>query len=445
MTAAFRIIPLLSALFWIVCIPSQMSAQTLYQQKRAQIQSQQKETQGTIDQLDDRIRRVSDRLDQASKEFNTVNRNYKELTLLISLQQEKIKAIERTIDQTGREIELIRQNLDMLDAESERLIQEYKKTLTYLYMYGKTHTLALLFLSPSINKMLVRSVYLRKYEQFRTQQVQLIRQTQDLQRISMNDLGEANRANDSLLVLQTREQKVLREKEDRLESEIRRIRSDQNDLKKQIADFRRQQEELNSELERLSLVEDRLQEAERERQRMLELARQIENEGERAKAVETYSTPVAIRRSATAEDLAQFERDFLAARGSLPWPVQNGVVTERFGVKVHPVFKTKIQNAGVDISVPARSAVRAVNDGIVYAIQPFLGYGDVILVNHGQYKTAYGNLSDIRVSTDQIVRRGDVVGLSGTSESIRGEVVFFLIRDGTDNVDPEPWLSSRVK
>lgn len=438
-----RILTLLAILSLSV-LPT-LSAQTLYEQKRAQIVSQQQDARGTIVQIDDRIRIVSNRLDQASKEFNTVNRNYKELILLISLQQEKIKAIERTIEQTGREIDLIQENLEQLEQESERLVQEYKKTLTYLYMYGKTHTLALLFLSPSINKMLVRSVYLRKYEQYRTQQVQKIRETQEFQRISIEDLANANRSNDSLLVVQTREQEVLKSKEDRLESEINRLRRDQNTFKKEISDYRKQQEELNSELERLSLMEDRLQEAERERQRMLELARQIENEGERARAVETYSTPVSIRRTATAEDLTSFERNFLAAKGSLPWPVENGVITERFGVKVHPVFKTKIQNAGIDISVPARSSVRVVNDGIVYAIQPFLGYGDVVLVNHGQYKTAYGNLSEIRVSTDQVVRKGDVVGLSGASESIRGEVVFFLIRDGTSNVDPEPWLTSRLK
>jgi murein DD-endopeptidase MepM/ murein hydrolase activator NlpD len=148
---------------------------------------------------------------------------------------------------------------------------------------------------------------------------------------------------------------------------------------------------------------------------------------------------------APALDFNQFSTTFKTAKGSLPWPVEKGVITTKFGVQVHPVFNTRVQNLGVDISADAGSAVRVVNDGVVYAVQPMQGYGDVIFINHGDYKTAYGNLSSVLVSRNQVVKRGDILGLSGTKESVRGEVLFFLVREGTQNVNPVGWLSPSAK
>ena len=95
---------------------------------------------------------------------------------------------------------------------------------------------------------------------------------------------------------------------------------------------------------------------------------------------------------------------------------------------------------GVDIAALPGSSVQVVNDGYVYGIQPLQGYGDVVFVSHGDFKTAYGNLSEIYVRKNQVLQKGDIIGLSGDENSIRGEVLFFLIRDGSQMVDPELWL-----
>jgi septal ring factor EnvC (AmiA/AmiB activator) len=65
----------------------------------------------------------------------------------------------------------------------------------------------------------------------------------------------------------------------------------------------------------------------------------------------------------------------------------------------------------------------------------------VVFVNHGGFKTAYGNLSEIRVRPNEVLREGDIIGLSGNEESIRGPVLFFLINENGQMVDPELWLS----
>lgn len=76
----------------------------------------------------------------------------------------------------------------------------------------------------------------------------------------------------------------------------------------------------------------------------------------------------------------------------------------------------------------------------MFAIEPIPGYGDLVFVNHGRYKTVYGNLSQVMVHKNMILSKGDVIGLSGDKDSAKGEVLFFMVRNGNKNVDPESWL-----
>ncbi|MEX2463014.1 MAG: peptidoglycan DD-metalloendopeptidase family protein, partial [Balneolaceae bacterium] len=88
------------------------------------------------------------------------------------------------------------------------------------------------------------------------------------------------------------------------------------------------------------------------------------------------------------------------------------------------------------------STVRVVSDGYVFGVQPLQGYGDLVFVNHGTFRTAYGNMSNIFVRKNQVLSQGDVIGLSGDQNSIRGPLLFFLIREGNQMADPERWLQN---
>lgn len=431
-----------------------LSAQTLYQKKKAEIDEQQAQTRSVIQSIDQRISTSLSALDQTTRQYDEMFKTYQQLTILLSLQNQKITEIEKEIFQNNREILLIEQNLRQLRNELERLLNEYRSTLRALYKRGDISTLALLLTSESINQVLVRSYYLRKYDAFRKQQVEDIETTREQLNASLEDYQEAKESSQGLLAQLEAEKVQLRSKETRLQKQVELLRRDRALLENQIREFRNEQSELNTLLTDLSRQEDDLRKAEEERQKMLALARQIGNERNRIPSEASSGPAVAVaeERAVTARsadapalDLSNFSSSFRSAKGSLPWPVEKGVITTKFGVQVHPVFNTRVQNLGVDISAVAGSAVRVVNDGVVYAIQPMQGYGDVVFVNHGDYKTAYGNLSSVLVSRNQVIRRGDLIGLSGTQESVRGEVVFFLVRDGTQNVNPVGWLSPSAK
>lgn len=418
-------------------LPAPLWAQQGYEAQRQALQEQQSQTRERIESLEDQIQLVESRLQEARTEYDEVFQLYEEQARLVALQGEQIREMEQEQQQIETEIDLIRGNLDELEAELNRLILEYQQTLQYLYKHGRVTELALILTSSSINQLLIRSAYLSRFNEYRATQEEAIQAQQNTYEATLVELRETEQENDEQLAL-IREQRARQQESEReLEQQASRLRENQEQLAARLQQVQREQQELNQTLSELIDREEAIRLEEEERQRQLAAAEQIEDPNEREAVVARLSRP---RRAVSNEELAQFESAFRTDRNRLPWPVDGGTVTEPFGERVHPVFGTRTNNPGIDISVPPASPVDVINDGYVFAVQPLPGFGDVIMVHHGRYKTVYGNLSDIYVSRGQVLQRGDTIGRSGDENSIRGPVLFFMIRDGNQNVNPERWL-----
>jgi septal ring factor EnvC (AmiA/AmiB activator) len=134
---------------------------------------------------------------------------------------------------------------------------------------------------------------------------------------------------------------------------------------------------------------------------------------------------------------------FAAARGELPWPAE-GRITEAFGRKVHPVYKTITLMKGIEIDAGAGTPVQAVYQGRVQFADWFQNYGNVVIVNHGNdFFTIYGHLETMAVRSGEWVDAGDEVGTVGETGSLIGPSLYFEIRDGSEAVNPVQWLRSR--
>ncbi|MET0585224.1 MAG: peptidoglycan DD-metalloendopeptidase family protein [Candidatus Binatia bacterium] len=132
-----------------------------------------------------------------------------------------------------------------------------------------------------------------------------------------------------------------------------------------------------------------------------------------------------------------------ALRGKLDWPV-HGPVSAPFGKYKHPEFAAEIFRKGIDIDAPIGEDIRAVEKGtIVYADQ-FSGYGKMVIVDHGErYYTIYGHLSEILKKSGDAVRRGEVVGRAGDSDSLAGSKLYFEMRKDGRSLDPVPWFKKQ--
>lgn len=133
--------------------------------------------------------------------------------------------------------------------------------------------------------------------------------------------------------------------------------------------------------------------------------------------------------------------EFSSNRGRLPWPVDKGTIVSRFGSNSHPVLSNiTTQNSGVDISTYKGAHARAVYEGTVQGVIAIPGGNKSILIRHGSYFTVYTNISSVSVSKDDVVKRGQSLGIVYTSGE--GETVMnFQVWSGTTKQNPASWVA----
>lgn len=124
------------------------------------------------------------------------------------------------------------------------------------------------------------------------------------------------------------------------------------------------------------------------------------------------------------------------AHGRLPFPVVGGVVA-RYGQPTASGMRSK----GVTIETRAGAQVIAPYDGRVVFAGPFRGYGQVLIIDHGEaYHTLLAGLSHIDTVVGQLVFGGEPVGVMRQSDDGKPRLYLELRRNNRP-VDPLPWLT----
>src|SRR5512140_2471138 len=132
--------------------------------------------------------------------------------------------------------------------------------------------------------------------------------------------------------------------------------------------------------------------------------------------------------------------DIRSFQGALPWPV-SGKVFEHYGRQRDPKFQTFTTNNGVKIAAAAGVPVRAVYAGTVLFSQWFKGYGNLIILDHGnRVFSLYGNLKSSNVAVGDRVLSGQTIAGVGESEESPPGYLYFEIRQDNRPEDPQKWL-----
>jgi len=118
-----------------------------------------------------------------------------------------------------------------------------------------------------------------------------------------------------------------------------------------------------------------------------------------------------------------------------------GSVGSKFGLRVHPIFRTTRMHSGVDIGAPSGQAVWAAKEGRVIFAGVKGGYGNTVIVQHeGNVATLYAHLSVLRTSNGDWVDTGEIVGLIGSTGWSTGPHLHFETRVNGEPKDPELFL-----
>ncbi len=134
---------------------------------------------------------------------------------------------------------------------------------------------------------------------------------------------------------------------------------------------------------------------------------------------------------------------FGEAAGRLEWPV-DGPVLRPFGRSVHPEFKTVTVHNGIAIGAALGAPVKTVAAGAVVFVDRLPGYGQCVIVDHGDgFYSLYAHAARVFVTRGDQVAAGQVVAEVGEPEGGGQPQLYFEIRRGRTPVDPLPWLRAR--
>lgn len=133
--------------------------------------------------------------------------------------------------------------------------------------------------------------------------------------------------------------------------------------------------------------------------------------------------------------------DFSDSRGSLPAPVE-GHIEIGFGPILNPRFNTTTLQKGIDFRAPQGTPVRAVHRGRVVHAGWFSGYGNLLIIDHGDgYFTLFAHLATLKPAVNDLVEVGDEVATVGDTGSLKGPYLYFEIRHHGEAIDPALWFA----
>jgi len=367
-------------------------------------------TQQQLDALKAQIQDDEQQLERTRSAERTTLRQLEQINRDIRLREELLQTYTQRSKELDVEVDSVFRAIEGTRERVETLREDYGDRVRAAYKHGRMSTVALILTANSVNQMLVRVNYLRRYRDVRT------RKRDELEQATV----ELQRRRDRLqeIVSQTQEMKTEAEAENRRLAELRRDRT------RVVADLRNRSSEIEHELETK-------RNAERDLSNRLTALREAAERSRAARA--DASTDAAF---------AALTGAFEDNKGRLPWPAA-GTLIHRFGWTADPVYGTRVNNRMIFVATPAGTDVRAVFEGEVGDVDIMATYGRHVMVAHGDYWTVYGNLSTTTVQPGDIVRAGDVIGQTGSTATDSGSGYFFGLFVENDFTDPLPWLLPR--
>jgi len=386
---------------------------------------------GTLAQTRDELERQKESLEREiritsqllTKTRETAEASVGQLTILnnqISRRENLVGTIQNEIRLINRRIATLTSSVEELENDLEELKESYARMIRHAARNQDTmQRLMFIFSSSDFNQAYMRLRYLQQYGRHRRKQADKIQDTQARLEKQIATLEEERVRQQELLHRQRDEVRELAREKTSQEQAVEELRTREQELRRQLREQERQAQALQDEIRRVI-------EEERRRAR------------ERAEAEGRETTDMF----AMTPEEQLISDNFAGNRGSLPWPVERGVITGRFGQQAHPVLPgIQISNNGIDISTAEGSPARAIFEGNVSRVISVPGGFYAVIIRHGEYLSVYSNLSEVFVRNGQDVDIREEIGVVGTNRREAKTTLHLEIWQGNDKQNPEAWIA----
>jgi murein hydrolase activator len=400
--------------------------------ERARMENERKALQKELKEMQDEYSKIKGKKKVTLGQLNALQRK-------MDVQERYIGNVNKELRILSDEVYLSTLEINHLQRQLDSFKQQYARSVIYAYKNRSNYNvLNFIFSANSFNDALKRVSYLRRYREFRQQQVANIIETQKaIEERKKSLLGKKQQKN-SVLQNQTQQLLVLEDQKKEKDVVVSKLKSEESKLSKQIAVKKKRDNVLKNQI--AAIVRREIEKARKE-----EADRIAAEKKNNATVTPSTTTPKTTTKAkdfkplnSSAKDIA-LNASFEKNRGSLPWPVDNGVISIPFGSsKIDK--RLDFDNPGVSIATPSAGAtVKAVFDGEVSAVSN-TGDGLMIMIRHGKYFSVYSNLSSATVNKGETVRTGQAIGRTAQADDGDGGQVDFMIMQEYKNVNPTPWL-----
>ncbi len=400
-------IPFLIFLLSTVCI----SGQT-----RKQLETQRKK-------LNLKIKKVNKLLFEAKNDQKNALVDLSALNQKIGVREKLIETIHLEVKLLSAEIVANENKIAKLNTRLSALKEDYASMIFKSYK-SKSQQSRTMFLLSSRNfrQAYKRLEYMKQYASFRKKQGEEIMIQTDLIKQFIVSLNLQKQEKDTL-ILSENEQK-------------NKIEQDKKNQEKLVSEIKKKEKKYKSEL-RKSIREEK------------KIAQKIDKLIRAAIARANRKTRVSSNKTKKNEFILSPEAKALAARfelnkGKLPWPLRESLVIRRFGKQPHPTFSgITINSSGLHLATKKGAYASAIFGGTVLAIQLTTERKKNVLVQHGNYITAYNNLENSLVKMGDTVTIGQELGKVYTDKVTGKTTLIFLLFKNTTRLNPASWMLKR--
>ena len=383
------------------------SQHILSQTTRKQLESQKAAIQKELNQINELLFKNKK---QKAETFSDIEK----LTLKIERKQEFIKLTNKQINLLNKDLQENQKKQDQLSIELSQVRSAYKELIlqSYKARSGKNRLMFVLS-SETFFQAFKRTQYIKQYAVYRKAQAnKILKLSEELNKIK-EELNERKQIKQQLLNDNRLTQKSLENEKKQADEIAFRLRKEEKKYKRNILAKQRERTRIDKQIDKL--IRDAIAASNKSKE----------------KSDSFTLTPEAIA----------LEKNFELNKGKLPWPVSRGVVIQKFGTQPHPVVKTaKIKSNGIVIATEKSAKVKAVFKGKVLSVLRFKGSNPTILIQHGNYITAYKNLYKVYVAKGDDLQSGEVIGEVFTNSSTGESSIQFSIFKRTTALNPLSWI-----
>lgn len=399
---------------WVIQVP----AQSQLKRSRAQLEKEKSDIQKRLREYDTILKKTTAEKRNTLGELTAVTRK---LETRISY----IKTLNREVLLINREINATEKSIQSLENDLGNLKEEYATMIYTSYKLNQgVNVLTFIFSAKTFKQFYMRLRYLRQYSEARKKQVdQMNKVNEELanQRITLQDKKVEK---EMVLAQEQTEKRQLDQLKNEQQGIVNILTQKEQELKKDIAAARKQQEDLNRLIKSVIAEEIRIAEA-------------------NSKKKDSRTTTTSASRIPLTPEGAALSTSFAGNKGKIPWPVESGFISKRYGTFPHPTLKGIMEtNDGIDIQTNNGEPVRSVFDGTVTKITTVPGMGGTVIIRHGDFYTMYSRLKTVAVKSGQEITAKSIIGTVNADREGISELHFQTWK-GLEVMDPSIWLSRK--